>query len=176
MSGLRRIRPNRSSRCASIRPERRSPPEGVREISPVVWNRFTQRTALAMLTLNARPPDCGTTRPRPPPQPRAREDRRKEPSPPPPSRGVNEEAEINRFGNPPTDSVRSDTALNYHIRQYMESLRSLLGQKEKLHQLLIPITPLQRRPIAAAGFLKRRFSTRTRSYFLRPTASSRQGH
>src|SRR5208283_909446 len=52
------------------------------------------------------------TRPRPPPQPRAREDRRKEPSPPPPSRGVNEEAEINRFGNPPTDSVRSDTALN----------------------------------------------------------------
>ena len=36
----------------------------------------------------------------------------------PHSRSVNEEAEINRFGNPPTDSIRSDTALslNYHIR------------------------------------------------------------
>ena len=32
-------------------PERRSPPQGAGEISPVVWNRFTQRTALAMLTL-----------------------------------------------------------------------------------------------------------------------------
>src|SRR5271157_3610220 len=29
----------------------------------------------------------------------------------PHSRSVNEEAEINRFGNPPTDSIRSDTAL-----------------------------------------------------------------
>src|SRR5208337_1053057 len=43
--------------------------------------------------------------------PRACEDRRKEPSPPPPSRGVNDQSEINRFGNPPADSVRSNTAL-----------------------------------------------------------------
>src|SRR5208283_3141605 len=32
-------------------PERRSPPDGAGEISPVVLNRFTQRTALATLTL-----------------------------------------------------------------------------------------------------------------------------
>ncbi len=30
----------------------------------------------------------------------------------PHSRSVNDEAEINRFGNPPTNSIRSDTALS----------------------------------------------------------------
>src|SRR5208337_2557016 len=66
-----------------------------------------------------------TTRPRPPPQPRAREDRRKEPSPPPPFRGVNEEAEINRFGNPPTDSVRSDTPRNVQTTSNPAVIRTI---------------------------------------------------
>ncbi len=34
----------------------------------------------------------------------------------PHSRSVNDEAEINRFGNPPTNSIRSDTALNTNER------------------------------------------------------------
>ena len=33
-----------------FRPERRSPPVGDGEISPLAWKRATQRTALAMLT------------------------------------------------------------------------------------------------------------------------------
>jgi hypothetical protein len=35
-SGVRRIKPSKYSRCASIRPDRRSPPEGEGEICPAV--------------------------------------------------------------------------------------------------------------------------------------------
>src|SRR5208337_2093751 len=49
----------------------------------------------------ARPPDFATTHPTPPLRPRAREDRWKDLSRRPHSRSANEEAEINRFGNPP---------------------------------------------------------------------------
>ena len=54
---------------------------------------------------------CATPRPKPPPPPPACEDHRKAPSPPPPSRGGNHQSELNRFGNPSLNSVRSDTAL-----------------------------------------------------------------
>src|SRR5208282_854704 len=60
---------------------------------------------------NAWRPRCATARPKRPPPPPACEDHRKAPSPPPPSRGGNHESELKRFGNPPVDSVRSDTAL-----------------------------------------------------------------
>src|SRR5271167_254587 len=47
------------------------------------------------------------------------EDHRKAPSPPPPSRGGNHESELKRFGNPPVDSVRSDTALRALVQSHM---------------------------------------------------------
>jgi len=68
-----------------------------------------------------------------------------------------------------------EKAISSSIRQYMKSLRSLLGQKEKLRQLLIRITPPQRRRIAAAGFRSGASRSSCDRFFSRPTASCRLG-
>src|SRR5271166_5231200 len=97
-----------------MRPERRSPPVGAGEISPVAPKRVTQRTALAMLTpkrlaaaLRDSPPKttASTTRLR-------RSSESAIPAASFPRRQP--KSELKRFGNPPVDSVRSDTALTPH--------------------------------------------------------------
>jgi len=54
MSGVASIARIKSSACASIRPERRSPPRGFGADRPVRRYSSIQRTALAMLTPNRR--------------------------------------------------------------------------------------------------------------------------
>src|ERR1700757_1810881 len=83
-----------------MRPERRSPPVGDGEISPLALKRATQRAALAMLTPNRlaaalRDMAPSTT------APTTRLRRSSESAiPPPPSRGDNLQADQSRFGNP----------------------------------------------------------------------------
>ena len=83
-----------------MRPERRSPPVGAGEISPLALKRATQRTALAMLIPKRLAAALRDIPPSPPPPQSVREDRPKTPSPPPPSRGGYLQSEQSRFGNP----------------------------------------------------------------------------
>src|SRR5271157_4462963 len=105
------MRASRLLRWASMLWERRSPPIEQGEIPPVALKRVTQRTALAMLTpkrlaaaLRDSPPKttASTTRLR-------RSSESAIPAASFPRR--HPKSELKRFGNPPVDSVRSDTAL-----------------------------------------------------------------
>ncbi len=60
----------------------------------------------------------------------------------PHSRSVNDEAEINRFGNPPTNSIRSDTALIKHVET--DSAQSAAERSDRDHSLGPPSAPLER--------------------------------
>ena len=125
-SGWRRLRPSRYSRWASIRCDRRSPPIGHGEISPVALKRATQRTALAMLHAKALGRRVARhRRPRPPPHnPFAkivgkRHSRRLL------CAGGNDESELDRFGNLEA-SVRS--AAQHYVRAVADLIEAGLNE------------------------------------------------
>ncbi len=62
----------------------------------------------------------------------------------PHSRSVNEEAEINRFGNPPTDLIRSDTALSENATRVRELSDQIAAAEREIDQIvyaLFGLTP-----------------------------------
>src|SRR5271157_3647765 len=88
-----------------MRSDRRSPPVGAGQISPVAAKRCNQRTALAILTPKRWPPRCATSRLLQQRPQHVCEDPRKAPSPPPPSRGEHHESQTHPIRESPTIQI-----------------------------------------------------------------------